>query len=139
MKGEIKNIKHQTSSIVFKLLNDLKSEYKIENFSGNFDGRKKVIEAIEAKNGSKHTIDVIYEKFIRLTILEPELKTHIVNTFHGHSSQDTKMTDNQNDNSIYKIQLPTIVNNLDTRNASFLERDNVIDKMCKLLESHKCI
>ena len=50
------------------------------------------------------------------------------------------MTNNQNDNSLYKIQLPTIVNNLDTRNEKFLERDNVeIDKMCKLLEDHKCI
>ena len=115
-------------------MNDLKSQYKIEYFSANFDAREKAIETIDKSSNS--TIDVIYEKFIRLTILEPNLKTYLmtyISFFHHHDT-------NNDDDSIYKIQLPTIVNNLAKRNARFIERDdNVIDKMGQLLESHKCL
>jgi hypothetical protein len=115
-------------------LNDLKSQYKIEYFSANFDAREKAIETID--KSSNITIDVIYEKFIRLTILEPNLKTYLmtyISFFHHHDT-------NNDDDSIYKIQLPTIVNNLAKRNARFIERDdNVIYKMGQLLESHKCL
>ena len=115
-------------------MNDLKSQYKIEYFSANFDAREKAIETIDKSSNS--TIDVIYEKFIRLTILEPNLKTYLMTYISFFQHHDT----NNDDDSIYKIQLPTIVNNLAKRNARFIERDdNVIDKMGQLLESHKCL
>ncbi len=85
-------MKHQTSSIVYKLLNDLKSQYKIEYFSPNFDDRDKVIETIDKSSNS--TIDVIYEKFIRLTILEPNLKTYLmtyISFFHSYSHYQFKL------------------------------------------------
>jgi len=97
-------------------LNDLKSLYRIEFKSGNHNERERVIET----KSSTNTIDVIYEKFIRLNILEPRLKSYIKNS--------------------YKTRLPTIVNNLDKQNPKFIERDNnVIDEISELLKSHICL
>ena len=123
--GEIKNMEHQMSSIVFRLLNDLKKQYEIKYYSGNHNERERVMETKSKTN----TIDVIYEKFIRLCILDPNLKTNI------------RFYYSQNNDSIYKIQLPTIKNNLDKRNSNVVERDNnLVDKMSKLLlDSHSCI
>ena len=73
------SMKHKTSSIVFRLLNDLKSQYRIRRDDIDNNVVEKKIETTE--NSNIKDVDVIYEKFIRLNILEPNLKSYISDSY----------------------------------------------------------
>jgi DNA replication protein DnaC len=122
-KGQI-SIKHITSSIVSKQLNDLKSQYRIQHKNRDHNNVEKIIELANKTN--TNDIDSVYEKFIRLNILEPKLKTYILDL----------------DGPSFKKQHPTIPNNLGKRNEQYIERDSVnrLDELrLKQLESQKFI
>jgi len=141
-------------------LNDLKSQYIIKRFS-DCDVVEKKIET----NSSIKDVDVIYEKFIRLNILEPNLKSYIIGLAPHHyfpqpqfesleidsfESGDECKIECSNPESFkhtslkpdFNMQHPTIPNNLGNRNEQYIERDNVnrLDQLrLKQLESETFI
>ena len=73
-------------------------------------------------------IDTIYEKFIRLIILEPNIKIHILKSMSTSNSCDF----------LFNIQLAIIENNLASRNPNFIERQMQLD-LFQIFDNNKCV
>jgi hypothetical protein len=156
------SIKHKTSSIVFRLLNDLRSQYSIRSDNIDYNVVEKKIET--TKNSNIKDVDVIYEKFIRLNILEPNLKSYIIDYFpqpqlesskpesflKPDSSKPISLESKRKPESLeieslkpdFNMQHLTITNTLCNRNEQYIERDSVnrLDELrLKQLESETFI
>jgi hypothetical protein len=132
-KGELKGIK---SNIVHKHVLELKNQYKIESNQPDMNEFEKVIEINrESKDDTFADVEVIYEKFIRLNLLDPKLKKHLRDSFSPLNSYDF----------IYKIQLAIIENNLEDQNVKFIERQmkhtktNMLDVISEQFKQTKCV
>ena len=73
-------------------------------------------------------IDTIYEKFIRLIILEPNIKIHILKSMSTSNSVDF----------LFNIQLTIIENNLAPRNPNFNTRQTQIN-LSENFDNNKCV
>jgi hypothetical protein len=107
----------------------LKNQYEIEWDSRDSDEVEKVITSTFAD------VEVIYEKFIRLNLLEPQLKKHLLKSCSPSNNNDF----------IHKIQLAIIENNLGDKNVKFVQRQmrntnaNMLDVISEQFKQTQCV
>jgi hypothetical protein len=115
---------------------ELKNQYKIVSNQPGLDEVDKVIEIKRESDDTFADVEVIYEKFIRLNLLEPQLKKHLLKSCSPSNNYGF------NFNSQFSIET-----NLDPeeRNDKFVERQmrntnaNMLDVISDQFKQTKCV
>jgi len=114
---------------------ELKNQYKVVSNQPGLDEVEKVIEIKRERDDTFVDVEVIYEKFIRLNLLEPELKKLLLKSCSPSNNYDF----------IYYIQLAIIENNLGDKNVKFVQRQmrntnaNMLDVISEQFKQTKCV